>query len=250
MTNEKYDFGIGESINLLLIFIPAYIIIIIVFKLFHIDKNLFFSGIQQLIAYSFIIVIALKRMNNKFTDMITFKRINLFLICMLLLTTVGLHMILFKFADVLLCLIPPPDYIIEMYKSISPSNKWDEIFTIVIIAPIMEEFLYRGVLLRGFLQKYSIEKSILISALIFALIHANPWQFMPALVMGIFLGWIFVNTRSIIICILIHSLYNGLSMIIGTTFTFLHVILGVCISIIGLLYVKRHFKSINSMGLS
>lgn len=83
----------------------------------------------------------------------------------------------------------------------------------ILIAPIIEEYIYREVILNGLLTNYSPVKAILISSFIFAIMHMNPWQFATAMLMGIVLGWIYVRTRNYYLCILLHAINNGLAFL-------------------------------------
>lgn len=78
----------------------------------------------------------------------------------------------------------------------------------------MEEFLFRGVILRSYLNQYSKTKSIFISALLFSLFHLNPWQLIGAFFGGIILGLIFIKYRSLTSCILAHSCFNSIGFIL------------------------------------
>jgi membrane protease YdiL (CAAX protease family) len=84
-------------------------------------------------------------------------------------------------------------------------------FMVVVAAPIFEEILFRGIILDGFLKNYKPVPSILISALLFAVIHANIAQSIGALFIGIVFGWIYFKTQSIIPSILLHALVNATS---------------------------------------
>jgi membrane protease YdiL (CAAX protease family) len=80
--------------------------------------------------------------------------------------------------------------------------------TMVIAAPVVEELIFRGIILDGLLRKYTALKSILISSLIFGLVHLNPWQFIAGLIIGIFAGWVYYRTRSLSASIIIHMAAN------------------------------------------
>ena len=80
---------------------------------------------------------------------------------------------------------------------------------VVIIAPITEELFFRGIILNGLLLIYKPIKSIFVSALLFGLIHLNPWQLLPAITAGILIGWIYYKTNNILLCILIHGFNNA-----------------------------------------
>lgn len=88
------------------------------------------------------------------------------------------------------------------------------IFAMVVLAPVFEECLFRGVMLRGFLKNYSITKSLIITSLIFGLMHFNLIQSIIAAILGLALGWVFIKTGSLPVCILLHALNNGISTIL------------------------------------
>jgi len=88
---------------------------------------------------------------------------------------------------------------------------WMSIVVIGLIAPLAEEIVFRGIVLGFFLKTYSPKKAVVFSALLFAILHMNPYLFVNALALGILLGWLYYATRNIYTCILFHSLYNLLS---------------------------------------
>lgn len=83
------------------------------------------------------------------------------------------------------------------------------IFFGCVAAPLLEEMLFRGVILRSFLHQYSRKESILWSALIFGLAHLNAYQFVTAFILGIVLGWLYERTRSLWPSILLHAAFNA-----------------------------------------
>ena len=80
--------------------------------------------------------------------------------------------------------------------------------TIVVLAPLLEELLFRGIILDGYLKNYSPVNSILISAFLFALIHGNLAQGIGAFVMGIVMGLLYWRTKSLLLCIALHFTNN------------------------------------------
>ncbi len=87
-----------------------------------------------------------------------------------------------------------------------------QLLTVAIIPGIFEELLFRGVVLAK-LRPYGKTPAIIISALLFALMHQNSGQFLYAMVAGIVLGWVAVETGSLLCCMMIHFLNNALSVI-------------------------------------
>jgi len=83
------------------------------------------------------------------------------------------------------------------------------IFFACVAAPVLEEMLFRGVMLRAFLQRYSRTFSILWSAALFGIAHLNVYQLATAIALGIFSGWLYERCRSLWPCILLHAAYNS-----------------------------------------
>ncbi len=110
-------------------------------------------------------------------------------------------------------LIPMPDWIIEVFKELIGKDFFS-FLSIVIIAPFFEELIFRGAILRGFLKNYSPQKAIMWSAFFFGLAHMNPWQFIGAFFAGMLLGWVYLKTKSLVPCILIHAVNNGFSFLL------------------------------------
>ncbi len=94
------------------------------------------------------------------------------------------------------------------------SNKVSSFFAIVIFAPLLEELFCRGILLRGMLFHISPSKAIFWSAIMFGIMHLNPWQAIPAFLLGLLMGWIYWRTNSLWSVILIHFINNGFSFLI------------------------------------
>lgn len=80
-----------------------------------------------------------------------------------------------------------------------------------VAAPILEECLFRGILLKGLLRNYRPAVAITQSALLFGLFHFSPAQSISAICMGLLLGWLYYQTRSLLLGICLHGLYNLLA---------------------------------------
>lgn len=95
---------------------------------------------------------------------------------------------------------------------------WGGIFLITVLGPIFEEILFRGVITKVLLKRYSPVKAIAASAVIFGVIHGNPVQILSAGLIGLLLAWVYYRTGSLIPCILMHIINNGLSVFLGKTY--------------------------------
>lgn len=78
-----------------------------------------------------------------------------------------------------------------------------------IVGPVLEEYLFRGILLRGLLRNYRPWVAIGQSALLFGVFHFNPAQSLSAALMGLVSGWLYYRTRSLGLCIGLHALNNA-----------------------------------------
>lgn len=89
------------------------------------------------------------------------------------------------------------------------------IFSIVILAPIVEELLFRGAI-QGHLMKIwkNPKWAILASSVIFGLVHGNPVQIPFAIVTGLALGWVYYRTGNLLPGILMHFINNGSSVVL------------------------------------
>ncbi len=86
-------------------------------------------------------------------------------------------------------------------------------FTTVFIAPLFEEFVFRGALLPVLLKEQGRVIAILVSALIFALAHLSVGETPPLFVLGIGLALMRLSTGRLLPCVLMHSLWNGVTFV-------------------------------------
>ena len=87
------------------------------------------------------------------------------------------------------------------------------LFMAVCAAPVLEEFVFRGMFLRALLSKYSDKISILISSILFALIHFHPIQMFGALFLGLYFGYVFTKTKSLTTVIILHMIANLIGIV-------------------------------------
>ena len=79
-----------------------------------------------------------------------------------------------------------------------------------ILAPVVEEIVFRGVLVGGLLRmRQKAWVAIVVPALIFALFHGTFTQFVGTAIFGIICGWLYWRTKSLLPGILIHIINNS-----------------------------------------
>lgn len=88
-------------------------------------------------------------------------------------------------------------------------------FVIGILAPLAEELVFRGAILRYLLDiRVNTWVAIILSAVLFSLAHLNPAQMVHAFLIGILLGWMYSKTDSIVPCLILHCFNNIASVFI------------------------------------
>ena len=128
-----------------------------------------------------------------------------------LVTMLGAAILLSEADNLLRMILPMPAWVVAMFKLAFGlgGSFWGSLMLLVIVAPVSEELLCRGLILRGFLSRFGPRKAILLSALLFAGLHLNPWQFVSAFALGGLLGWWLLRTGSLVPCLAGHAIYNG-----------------------------------------
>lgn len=118
-----------------------------------------------------------------------------------------------------------PEYLENILKSLTGGNFWIDLICVSIMAPFFEEWLCRGMVLRGLLNYKRTRKdgetvngikpvwAIVISSLFFAFIHMNPWQAVPAFLLGCLFGYVYYKTGSLKLTMLMHFTNNTFALI-------------------------------------
>lgn len=114
---------------------------------------------------------------------------------------------------------PPSQGVTEITET--AATTLEQIFVVIsvaVLAPIVEEVIYRGMLLSTLRQRFRPWAAIVISALVFSLIHAvldvNAIAAVPGLfILGIVLGWVALRRHNLSLAIALHSGINLLAAI-------------------------------------
>ncbi|MCD4683154.1 MAG: CPBP family intramembrane metalloprotease [Bacteroidales bacterium] len=88
------------------------------------------------------------------------------------------------------------------------------LFIIAMLAALGEELLFRGVVLQLFYEGLkNSHLAVFISAILFSALHLQFYGFLPRTVLGILFGYIFIWTGSLWIPIILHFLFNGITVV-------------------------------------
>lgn len=182
---------------------------------FNLQNTEYFQSITALVGmiipFSIVIILGINKTKNRIQDVFHFKKIKLSTWIITVLFSIGLVIVSSEIDNYVNFFIPKPEFMKNIFASMMPKNSFILSFiTIALIPGITEELLFRGLILEGFKKNYSIGKAILLSALLFGLIHLNPWQFITAFFIGLFSAWMAIKTESLFPSIFIHIFNNGI----------------------------------------
>ena len=85
--------------------------------------------------------------------------------------------------------------------------------TAVFIAPIIEELVFRGFMLRAFAKHLPVWGAVVASSVLFSAIHVTPGVFFPLMILGAVMAILTVKTKSIYPAIVFHMINNSMAFV-------------------------------------
>jgi membrane protease YdiL (CAAX protease family) len=112
---------------------------------------------------------------------------------------------------------PAPEYIVDLNGLLRPDTLLGFILlfiAVAIVAPVGEELLFRGFFQQA-LEKHwnDVTRAILMTALLFSMIHMNPYWFAQIYILGVLLGYIAWKSKSVIPALVLHGMNNAMAML-------------------------------------
>ncbi len=148
-------------------------------------------------------VIKIKKVNVADTIKFTFASMGFVYVFNLLLSLMNLNLSLFGFEN-------------ESVDFGAVTGLWGNVIyfvAVAIVPPIIEEFLFRGAILGSLRQKHGDALAVIISAVLFGLMHGNFIQTPVTFLTGLVLGYLTVKTDSMIPAIILHFVNNAWAVI-------------------------------------
>ncbi len=103
------------------------------------------------------------------------------------------------------------------------------LIALLIIAPIFEELLCRGVILEAIRRKHGGWIACIVSSVMFGLMHFEPQSVLNAFMIGLLLGYLYIRTNSIFAPIIIHMINNVIAylfLVFGLAGTTIYSLIG------------------------
>lgn len=132
----------------------------------------------------------------------------------LMVGTLGISILASELGNILHWISPISEEYLKIIETLYQQDIVGIVLAIGVVAPVVEELVFRGVILSGLETKYGSAKAVMISSLLFGLIHVFPWSIINAFLLGLIFAWLKLQTRSLVACMIAHSLYNCLPLLL------------------------------------
>ena len=215
--------GFWHAVLLCVIFIALQLILIIPIAILDtIFKTRLFAhpavlGVVNLGACALVMTIGWFIGRPAMSEVLTVRRVPALALASVIVASAGAIILLSEVDNLVRRVLPAPEWIARLFSELSAPSKhfWAAVFLLVIVAPLTEEVLFRGLILRAFLRRFKPGAAFLLSSMLFGLLHLDPWQFVSAFGLGLIFAWWYARTRSLVPCLLGHALANA--MVVGHT---------------------------------
>jgi membrane protease YdiL (CAAX protease family) len=186
----------------------VFLILILSFTIcnYDIDSNIF-----EILLYGIILIYFLYKIRNsgdvKYQLKYVFEFSNIKEVTFLIVTNILLAFAILFLASVVGINIPFDN---ASNNFINLCNVSGDIFLVVILAPLVEEFVFRGVFLRWLNSKFNVYIAILVTSLIFGLLH-DFGGIISAIIFGVCMSILYIKTNDIFVPISVHIGNNFIS---------------------------------------
>ena len=177
------------------------------------------TSLSLLISTTFIAVPVIVYVINRgesLREQLRFNPISLNTIIATILLSIGLIILIDELDRLVYAIFGEPEYLEQLFEQLKITSLTSGVFiigTTVIVAPLVEELLFRGFLQKQLEEGWQdITKAVLVTSLVFAIIHLNYYWIVQIYALGVILGYLSWYTGSILPGILLHSLNNGFAI--------------------------------------
>lgn len=165
----------------------------------------------------YVIIVLLKWLGNKATNTKPKQSLNIMSFVYAALMIIAFRVMFDNSLNLWINKISMPDFINEVFQE-QAGSPIILILSIVVVAPIYEEIIFRGILLKGMANKINPTIALVISALFFAVVHFNVPQGINAFFLGLIIGAIYLKSNSIYLGIFTHFVNNFLAITVSSAF--------------------------------
>jgi membrane protease YdiL (CAAX protease family) len=165
-----------------------------------------FDLIYDAVFLTIVILIARRLGRTAVRNILRYRPVSVYVFSSLSVMFMGLKIIGGELLNLLQFALPVPE---GYFGTGLPGNIVLAVISTAVFPAFTEEIFFRGLLLNQLRSGYSSRRALILSSLLFGLMHLNPWQFLYSFVLGLFYGWIYVRFKNIWLSMFMHF-YNNL----------------------------------------
>jgi sodium transport system permease protein len=102
----------------------------------------------------------------------------------------------------------------DLFDELSRMPVYTSLLLVAVVPAVCEETLCRGFLLHSLRPRLGRNGAVILTAVIFGLLHMDPYRLVPTIFLGLLFGWLVVQTGSIYPAMLAHAMNNALSFLV------------------------------------
>jgi len=175
--------------------------------------NPWILGALNTVAIGAVLAVGLRMTRERAARFFPMRRFDRSLLPPIVLTSLSLAVVIDQTAKIFFEVMShfpglPVQDLSEELMSVHPIGGF---LLVVGVAPFTEEYLFRGMILRGLLTRHRVWVAVAASAVLFGVMHANLLQFHLGVIVGCVFGWWFVRTGSVAPGLIGHAVFNGVS---------------------------------------
>lgn len=226
---------------------------IIFFNLFHVDaKNIFWHGnVCYAMAWVVVFIYAKLKLRTNIIDAFQLYKFRKIYIAPVVISTLGLAIIVFLIDMATKNYPSVQDFTINdiNVNNIDKTKFVFSVITIVLICPITEELLFRGVLLPSFIKRFKLKYAILFNSLLFSILHLGLIKMSYIFLLGILLCLFAVKIGSVLPSIIAHVIFNVVPFLFTNSYKDINdtsiinylflLVVGLALTIIGLVMLYK-----------
>lgn len=208
---KKYLKAIGAVLGVIILWrLALYIVNMGCTLTYTVSQSETISNVVRVVLLMIILILII---NTELVKSENFKKISFSNIGNLLILSVGMDGIQALISKSLSTIFP--SYLKVSESIFNSSDSYLQLIIIVILGPILEEMLFRGIIF-GYLKKnFNIIAAVIVQALVFGVVHGNIVQGVYAFISGILLAIVYLHYESIFACIIVHMTINLLGTLVN-----------------------------------
>lgn len=115
-------------------------------------------------------------------------------------------------------ILPPPEWLIDLFLELAPRTPLELLLTVLVTLALVapsEEILSRGFVQQGIENTFGRRRGLLVSSILFGIMHLNPWQGVGAVFIALIWGYCFQTTDyNLLTPITAHVVHNSITYVL------------------------------------